>query len=181
MLGAAPPSVTIPCTWSPKSACWRRRPIATWAVDDIEVLDGQARHAVELAGRRVHHHGGVQPVETPPLHHEDLPATALLGGRPEDLDRDAEIVGDGRQRPAGPDGSRGDHVVAAGMPDAGKGVVLRADRQHERPRARGGGEGRGQVADSRLDREAGVSQLLGTPGAGALLFETELRLPMDPV
>jgi hypothetical protein len=88
------------------------------SVHDVYVLYSEAGHAIELAGRRVDHHGGVHAIETPPLHHQDLPSATFFGRGAQHLQSDAEIVGDRRQRPAGPDGRRSDDVVAAGVPDA---------------------------------------------------------------
>ena len=49
------------------------------------------------------------------------------------------------QAQAGADRRGGDDVVAAGMADAGQGVVLGADRHHQRPGPGLGAEGGGQV------------------------------------
>ena len=78
-------------------------------------------------------------VEAAPLEHQDLPAAALLGRRAEDTDRDGEVVRELGQGKAGADGARRDDVVPARMADLGKGVVLRTDRDRERPGARGRG------------------------------------------
>ena len=85
-------------------------------------------------------------VEGAPLEHEDLAAAALLGRGAQHLDGEAQVVGHLGQGQAGTDGGGGDDVVAAGVADAGQGVVLGADGDGERPRAGGGHEGGGQVA-----------------------------------
>jgi len=53
-------------------------------VTGVEVADGEARHAIELARRRMHHESGVDAVEPAALHHEDLAAAAFLRRRAED-------------------------------------------------------------------------------------------------
>ena len=148
-------------------------------VAGVEVADGEAGHAVELAGCRVHHEGGVDPVEAAPLEHEDLAAAALLSRSAEDADGDAQVVGERRQADSGADSSRRDHVVPAGVADLGEGVVLGADRHRERPAARPAGKGSRQPTDPRVEIEAPCAQRLGAPGGGELLLEGELGVGVD--
>ena len=70
----------------------------------------------------------------PALEHGDLAAAALLGRVPEHPHGEAQLVGHLGQSEAGPDGRGGDDVVAAGMADAGEGVVLGADGHDQRAR-----------------------------------------------
>jgi metal-dependent amidase/aminoacylase/carboxypeptidase family protein len=69
------------------------------------------------------------------LEHQYLAAAAFFGGCAEDLDRDAELVGQRRERETRADRGRGDHVVTAGVADAGERVVLGADADGERTRS----------------------------------------------
>ena len=85
----------------------------------------------------------------------------------------------GARAEGGTDGRRGDHVVAAGMADLGKGVVLGADRDRERSGPGTRGERGRQVADPALDGEAGIGERLGAPGRRLLLLEAELRVAVD--
>ena len=102
-------------------------------VPDVEVPDCEAGHAVELVGRRVNHERGVDAVEAAPLHHEDLPAAALLCRCAEHAHCDSELVRKRSQREGGPDRGRCDDVVPAGVADLRQRVVLRADCDGERP------------------------------------------------
>ena len=75
-------------------------------------------------------------VEHALVEHDDLAAAAFLGRGAEDLDGDAEVVGQRRERQAGADRGGGDDVVATRMADAGQRVVLGADADGERARCR---------------------------------------------
>ena len=96
----------------------------------VEVGHGEAgRQALGRPG--VDHHRRVHAGEGAALEHEDLAAAALLGRRAEHADGEPEVVGHLGQRQAGPDGGRGDDVVAAGVAHVGERVVLGADRHDE--------------------------------------------------
>ena len=77
----------------------------------------------------------------------------------------------------------GDHVVPAGVPDVGQGVVLRHDR-NGRPRPAafyGRPERRGQAADTALDAGALLLEEVAEPPRRLLLLEAELRVAVDLV
>ena len=120
---------------------------------------------------------GVHAGERAALEQQDLAAAAFLGRRADHAHRQADVVGDRRgARSPAPTADGRDHVVTAGVADAGQ-------RSRTRRRSRGGAapmpgarhERRRQVADAALDREAGVGQRFAEPRRGALLLEAELR------
>jgi hypothetical protein len=83
-------------------------------------------------GRRVHHHRRVDTVERAALEEVDLPATALLGRRADDMHGQAEIVGERRECETRTGGRRRDHIVPARVADPRQCVVFGADRDVER-------------------------------------------------
>jgi hypothetical protein len=127
----------------------------------------------------VHHHRRVDPVERAPVQQEELAAAALLGRGPHHGHREPEVVGERGQPHPGARRRGGDDVVAAGVPDAGQRVVLRAHRDVQRPRADRRLEGGGELGHAAFDREPGGVHRLGQPGAGLLLLEAELRVGVD--
>jgi len=129
----------------------------------------------------VHHHRGVDAGEGAALEHEDLAAAAFLGGGAEHSHGDPEVVGERRQRERRRDRSGRDHVVPAGMSDAGQGVVLRTDAEDQRPAAHRRTQRGRQVGDPALHGEAGRGELVTHPGAGALLLEADLGVGVQPV
>src|SRR3970040_439438 len=126
---------------------------------------------------------GAPSLEAPVLHEPDLAGAPLLGRRADHLDAPreghlAERRRDGRTR-AGPRG--GDHVVPAGVPDVGQGLVLRQDRNgRPRPAALyGRSEGCRQPAHAPLDLGAMLLEDLAEPPRRLLFLETELRVAVD--
>ncbi len=75
------------------------------------------------------------PSNAPRSSIKDLAAAALLGRCAEHGDREPEVVGEPGQSEPGADRGGGDDVVPAGVADPGQRVVLRADRDVQRPRA----------------------------------------------
>ena len=110
-----------------------------------------------------------------------LAAAAFFGRSADDVHRDAELVGQRRERESRAHRARGDDVVPARVSDAGQGVVLGADRDVQRARADHARERGRQLADAGVDGEAGVGQHAGSPSAGLLFFESELGVRVDPV
>src|SRR5262245_6053021 len=125
------------------------------------------------------HHRRVHAGEGATLEEQDLAAAALLGRGADDAHGQADVVGDPGRRQAGSHGERRDHVVAAGVPDVGQGVVLGADRDVQRARAGAGDEGGRDVADAALHPEPGRVEGVGQPARGVLLLEGELRSGVD--
>jgi hypothetical protein len=144
-----------------------------------ELGERERRRLRHVEGRWVHHHRGVHAGERAALEEQDLAASALLGGGPDDAHREADLVRDRRRRDARARGEGGDQVVATGVADVGQRVVLGADRHVQRSRAGTRDEGRRQIADAALDPEPRRVESLGDPGRGALLLEGQLGLPMD--
>ena len=125
------------------------------------------------------HHRRRDVVEGAGLEHQRLAAAGLLGGRAEQHDRHAQLVGDLGQRQRGTDRRRGDDVVPAGMTDPGQRVVLRADADDQRPAAEVGAERGVQAAGRRGDLEAALGdQRLGL-GAAAVFVERQLGLGVN--
>jgi hypothetical protein len=90
------------------------RPLERHAHDTEQVLVEQG--AIEA----VDHHGAVHAREDARVHEHALAPAPLLGGRADHLDAAAgQAVAHRHQRGARAGPRRGDHVVSAGMPDAG--------------------------------------------------------------
>ena len=68
----------------------------------------------------------------------DLPATVLLRGRADELDRHAETLRFGRSEQEGADVGEGDEVVAAPVTDALERVIFREKRDARARRADAG-------------------------------------------
>ena len=177
MLAATPPSTTMPWTWSPGRSCWRSRPMATWAIVMASSALTPSHGAAEACASRpvkmtskwstarqrvssrslgpgVDHHRGVHAVEVAGVDQVDLAAAALLRGRAQQHDGEVELVGDRGQPDGGAERRRGDDVVAAGVADVGQRVVLRAQRDVQRPRPGRRPKGGRQPGDAALDGEA---------------------------
>lgn len=114
------------------------------------------------------------PVEDAPVEHQGLTAAVLLGGRPEEADGDAELVGLCGQGQGGPDCSAGDDVVTAGVPDLGKGVVLADDADHELTGAETGPKRRGQLPDTAFHLQPRLGQQISDGRGRETLLEPEL-------
>ena len=83
--------------------------------------------------RRMHHQRRVHSVEGAAVEHQDLAAATFLGRRADHRQRDAELVGERREREPGSYRGGGDDVVSARVTDHRKRVVLGADRDVQRP------------------------------------------------
>ena len=147
----------------------------------VEVGHGETRHLDQLGRSRMDHHRRVDAGEGATLEHVDLASAALLGRGADHLDRDAEVVGEGRQGQPGPDGRGRDDVVPAGVADTRKGVVLGAHGDDHRPAPGGGDQGGGEVAHAVLDLEAAGGERLTDPGGRPLLLEGQLGVGVDGV
>ncbi len=79
----------------------------------------------------------------------------------------------------GADRGRGDDVVTARVTDPGERVVLRADREMQRPISEPTREGGREFADTRFDRESGIGEQTGRPCARPLLLELQLGVRVD--
>ena len=101
-------------------------------------VEGGPREHRRLGGvdrRRMHHERGVNPGEGAALQEQDLAAAALLGGRPDDADGQADVVRDPRRRDGGTERDRRDDVVPARVAHAGQRVVLGTEREMQRAAA----------------------------------------------
>src|SRR5262249_43023988 len=111
----------------------------------------------------------------------DLAAAAFLGGGPDDLDTSLrQTISNGGQRRARAGAGGGDHVVAAGVTDAGQRVVLAHDRD---PRAGSGFEPAAEPClDARgppPDLEAMLVEDLCEPRRGLHLGIGQLRVVVN--
>src|SRR3954470_2631534 len=111
------------------------------------------------------HQRAVDVLEHALFDHDDLAAAALLGRCADDADPDTELIRNGRQRDTGPNRRRRNDVVAAGVADLWQRVVLGNDRDVERPRSIGRGEGGGQARNVALDTETRLLEPLDEPAA----------------
>jgi hypothetical protein len=145
----------------------------------VDRVDGDRLHPPQVVVGRVHHHGGVDRVEGAAADHELLAATALLGRRPQDGEGAAQRLGDGGRRQPGTESGRGDDVVAAGVADPGKGVVLAAHGDGGTVGTDAGVEGGGHVVRAPFDGEAFVVQHPGEQLVGMVLLEAQLRALVD--
>ncbi len=87
-----------------------------------------AGHGLKVDARRMHHHCGIQPVKRPVLCHQFLAAAHFLSRGAEIADAAGQAAIQRRKAKRCTKAGRGDDVVAAGMADAGQGVILRQDR-----------------------------------------------------
>ena len=125
------------------------------------------------------HHRRVHAGERAAVEEVHFAAAAFFGRRPDHGDGEPELVDERRQRQARADRGRGDDVVTARMTDSGERVVLRADREMQRPISEPTGEGGREFADTRFDRESGIGQQTGRPCARPLLLELQLGEGVD--
>ena len=132
-------------------------------------------------GPRVDHHRRVDAVEGARVDEPQLAATGLLGGRAQDGDAQAELLGHGSEREARADAGRRDDVVAAGMPDLGQRVVLDADGDVQGTGAGPADDRGGHAGDASLDLEAARDQPFRHPAGCQGLLEPDLGVGMDPV
>ena len=161
--GASPPRVTMPCTRTDErqllaqqadrdlcdgegvggvDAPFRvgRGVCGLALVFDVAVRHGKWSRPRNVDGSGVDHRGSVLPVESVAFEQFDLAAAAFFGRRADHRQGQAEVVDDGRQCERRPDGDRGDQVVAARMSEAGKRVVLGAQRDVQIAAADASGE-----------------------------------------
>ena len=129
----------------------------------------------------VDHHGAVHALEHAPRDEPVLPAAALLGGRADHLDSTLRQHGLGQREPGARARAGGrDHVVAAGMADAGQGVVLAHDGDGgSLAGVDGRAEGGLHTGHALLDLEALVAEELGEPAHRLFLLIAQLGMVMD--
>jgi hypothetical protein len=128
----------------------------------------------------VHHQCGVDALERPALDHLDLAPASLLGGRAQQEDPPAQLVGQRRRGEARAEAGGRDDVVPAGVPDAGERVVLAEDGDGWAfAGLDGGAEGGLHAAHALLDLEALLAEELREPGTGLDLLIRELRIVVD--
>lgn len=128
--------------------------------------EGRAHPVVDA---RVEHERGVDVVEDPGLGLQGLPAAALLG---RGAHRRHRTGVEGQRGPGGERRSQaggGDQVVAAGVPQAGQGVVLQQQRDRRPALPRAGHERRGHARRVRLHLETRAAQLAAQQCGGAVL------------
>ena len=159
----------------------KRRSMSGFAVIvHIEMAHREAVHPVRFAGRRVHHHGGMNTVEHAGVEHHDLAAAPFFGGGSKYRDGDPEVVRQCRQCQPRPHRRRCDDVVPAGMTDSRQGVVLGADADVQWPAASGGSECGGQPSHAGGDGEAGVvAQRLSHPCRRSFFLVGQFRVTVQ--
>ncbi len=148
------------------------------------VADGQGaeREGVEVGDLHrtgVDHHRGVHAVERAPVQQQRLPGAALLGRCADHPDGESEPVGVGGEAERGAEAGGGDEVVAAGVAEAGQGVVLADDRDGDRSAAGARAERGGQAGGAGGDRKAVLAQQLGAPLGSPVFLERDLRVGVD--
>src|SRR3989441_3080989 len=128
------------------------------------------------------HQRRINPCERAALEHQDLPAPALLGRRPQHEHLPSKSGCHRRQAYTGAQRGRADQIVAAGMPDLGEGIVLRQECNSGPARSGSdfGPECRGQVGDAALHRKPVLFQRVGQPLRSLHFLERDLRRRMNP-
>ncbi len=165
---------------SPRLRC-RRGVRGSPVVGHLELLDGDGAEAREVHPRWVHHERSIDALERPLLGQDDLASATLFAGGTQDDHGPAQLLGDRRRSDPGTDAGGADDVVAAGVPDAGEGVVL---AQHRDPWP--------TAADDRFERRVHAVRPAGDgdPGAfehraqhlvGMVLLESQLGVFVDAV
>lgn len=150
-------------------------------VGDVENRDGRSAQRRGFVGSGVHHHGGVGPVESAAVEHQNFPAAALLSRCAQHRDGQAKLVGHGSEAEARPDGRRRDDVVPAGVPHLRERVVLSAHHDVARPGSCRRADRGGQVVTAVFDLEASGGQCLRDPSTGQRLLEREFWMGVDAV
>ncbi|MEP6526551.1 MAG: hypothetical protein ABJA86_05250 [Nocardioidaceae bacterium] len=148
---------------------------------DAPLFDGQSGGRKVIERRRVDHHRGVHTLEGARQDQIDLAAAGLLRGRTQHGHPEACCLGDGEQGKSGPHRRGGDDVVAAGVPDSGKGVVLSADDQVGAALAGAGGERGREPVRLSFDLEATGLESVRAEGGGLVFLVRELRRVVDLV
>ena len=135
----------------------------------------------DVPRRGVRHHRGVSALEGAAFQQAYLPAGAqhLLGGRAHHRDGQTCVVSHRSCADARAGGARRDDVVPAGVADAGKRVVFRADDDVQRAGALRRAERRRQAADAGFDGEASGVQRLLQPAGRLLLLVAQFRVRVD--
>ncbi len=150
-------------------------------VAHLQVRDGPTGAGHRLLGSRVHHQRQGDRVEDAPLQHQHLAPSDLLSGGTDDEDGDAELVGDVPEAERRPDCRRRDHVVPAGVPDLGQGVVLGAQPDDEVAVPEARGERRVQPRDGATHLETLVGEHRRDLADALVLGEGQLGLGVDTV
>ena len=121
----------------------------------------------------------MQLVEGAPLEQHHLAASRLLGGRADQLDRHAELVGDRLEAHGGSHGGGGDEVVPAGVAHAWQGVVLGDEGEPELAAAVAGLDRRRHVGEGAGDLEALRLEHRRDGPAADVLLEGQLGVGVD--
>ncbi len=127
----------------------------------------------DVVGERVHHQRRVDAVEGALAGHQLLAAAALLGRRAHPHHAAGELLAHRGEREERADAAGRDHVVAAGVADAGQRVVL-AEHGDRRPLAERRLERRLHAVRRAGDLEAPALDQLGQRGRRAVLLEADL-------
>ncbi len=134
-----------------------------------------------VAIERVEHHRSVDAGEHPRLKERDFSATALLRRGAHKLDGPGDGMTLPPEREEGAEGTRGDEVVPAGMANLREGVVLGEDGDPgTNTVADASPERGGETTDPALHGDALTLDGFREPRSGAVLFEAELRVRVDP-
>ncbi len=150
-------------------------------VADRHLRERQRPRAGDVERTGVQHHRGGDVVERTGVEQQHLSATRLLGGRAEQYDGEAELVGDLRQRQRRADRRCRNDVVPARVSDARERVVLRADPDDQRPASVARPERGIQSAGSGGDLEAAFRDQRLRLCAAAVFVEGEFRIGVNRV
>jgi hypothetical protein len=141
---------------------------------ELAHAEGQLHHLRPVAG--MDQHGGVRPGEDPRLHQGDLAAPLLLCRTPDQKHRARHAIQHGPHGQSRPQRGRPDQIVAAGVSQAGQGVVLGQERDARRARPGETGERRGLVRHTALHREAVLLQNIREEFRRLTLLVCQLRV-----
>ncbi len=105
----------------------------------------------------------------------------LFGRRADHADGQAEVGSHAGRRDSGPGTHRRDDVVAAGVTDAGQGVILGADGDVQRAVAGARDECGREAADASLNLKPRVRQKFAEPRGCLLFLEPEFGVCVNPM
>jgi hypothetical protein len=152
-------------------------------IEHVEHRGGDYVRRRHIDGRRMDHHGGVNPAKAAALEHQDFPARIadFLARSAEQRKRKSDLIGNLRRSDRGTDTARRDDVVAAGVADARQAIVFRANRNVQGSRARPRDKGRRHIAGASFHGEARIRQGFADPLGRTLFLKAQFRMRMNPM